>query len=365
MTTPSLPRQAPSASLSLSQDNKLTSATSHEATTKMQSGISASSELQSVFNTFVSSPNQRILLVDIQNETLVPSTIFPLQSSDFKQDLSQLQPRLKPNAAIYALLKIFPDSPDGYAAVTYVPNAAPVRQKMLFASTRLTLVRELGIERFRETLFATEASELTAEGWSKHEKHVGLKAPLTEEEESLQGAKEVEMREGGGTMGRKGHVNRGVEMVIGDGVLEALQSLKQEGCKGTLVQLGFKLPNETLVLESTTDNVPADSVAAAISSTEPRYSFYQMQDGEIVFLYTCPSGSKVKERMVYSTGKSWTRIVAERDAGLVVGRSLEATEPAELEGDLLSGSGCKEEAAAETAKPSSGTFARPKRPGRR
>jgi twinfilin-like protein len=40
-----------------------------------------------------------------------------------------------------------------------VPNAAPVRQKMLFASTRLTLVRELGGEHFPESIFTTEASQ--------------------------------------------------------------------------------------------------------------------------------------------------------------------------------------------------------------
>jgi len=32
----------------------------------------------------------------------------------------------------------------GCVAVTYVPDKAPVRQKMLYASTRLTLTRELG-----------------------------------------------------------------------------------------------------------------------------------------------------------------------------------------------------------------------------
>lgn len=40
-------------------------------------------------------------------------------------------------------------------AVTYVPDKAPVRQKMLFASTRLTLVRELGMSTYAATSYTT------------------------------------------------------------------------------------------------------------------------------------------------------------------------------------------------------------------
>ena len=74
---------------------------------------------------------------------------------------------------------------------------------MLFASTRLTLTRDLGTERFRESLFVTELSELTKEGWAKHEASGELKAPLTEEEQTLQGIKEAEAEAQGGTAGRK------------------------------------------------------------------------------------------------------------------------------------------------------------------
>lgn len=59
-------------------------------------------------------------------------------------------------------------------AATYVPDTAQVRQKMLFASTRLTLVRELGAERFRETIFVTSKDELTAEGFRKLDRHAEL-----------------------------------------------------------------------------------------------------------------------------------------------------------------------------------------------
>jgi twinfilin-like protein len=106
---------------------------------------------------------------------------------------------------------------------------------MLFASTRLTLVRELGIERFRETIFATTKEELTLQGFEKHDKHVTLEAPLTEEEQSLGEVKRKEAEEGRGMNERRSHVSSGVSMPISDEALHALKDLAGEG--NNLVQL--------------------------------------------------------------------------------------------------------------------------------
>lgn len=107
---------------------------------------------------------------------------------------------------------------------------------MLFASTRLTLVRELGIERFRETIFATTKEELTKEGFEKHDKHVKLAAPLTEEEQTLGDVKRKEAEEGWGMNERKSHVSSGVSMPISEEALAALRGLNQDG-GDNLVQL--------------------------------------------------------------------------------------------------------------------------------
>jgi twinfilin-like protein len=186
----------------------------------------------------VSSPNQRGLLCTITKESLTPLEVLPSQSSSFSYDLSLLVPYLQPNAALYIILRRYPSSENApFIAVTYVPDSAPVRQKMLFASTRLTLVRELGVERFRETIFATTKEELTKEGFEKHDKHVGLEAPLTEEEQSLGEVKRKEAEEGRGMAERKSHVSSGVSMPITNDALQALKGLAGEGEGENLVQL--------------------------------------------------------------------------------------------------------------------------------
>lgn len=194
----------------------------------------ASKELQDAFNNLVSSSSQRGLLATIKNETLVP--LETLQASgDFRSDLSGLSHHLSKDEARYILLKQDGSAPDGYVAVTYVPDAANVRQKMLFASTRLTLVRELGVERFRETVFCTTADELTPEGWDRHEKHNRLDAPLTEEEAGLKHIKDAESLESGGTGGRS-LPSAGIALNLGDEVSNALESLK-DSREGSLVMI--------------------------------------------------------------------------------------------------------------------------------
>ena len=202
----------------------------------MQSGITASQELQDTFNTLVSSfPSQRGLIAGIKNEQLVPIHIVTSSSNDFFDDLVSLDDFVKDNEAAYIILRRYQNAPDGFVAVTYVPETANVRQKMLFASTRLTLVRELGTERFRETLFATTKQELTAEGWRKHDRSGELKAPLTNEEQTLQDVKKAEAEASRGTGARSSHVSSGVSFPMSEDARRALQGLMS--ASENLVQL--------------------------------------------------------------------------------------------------------------------------------
>ena len=107
---------------------------------------------------------------------------------------------------------------------------------MLFATTRLTLVRELGTERFRDTLFVTELKELERGGWEKHDAHGALSAPLTEEEENLKGIKEAEAEAKGGTEGRRLETGGRLSIATSTEARQALDSFK-EGEGGNLLQL--------------------------------------------------------------------------------------------------------------------------------
>lgn len=204
----------------------------------MQSGITVSKELQDAFNHLVSNPSQRGIIATISSETLVLQHVLPSKSTDFFTDLPALTPLLSATAASYIVLRRYQDAPDGYVAITYIPDTAPVRQKMLFASTRLTLVRELGTERFRESLFVTEMKELEKQGWEKHDAHGAMSAPLTEEEENLKGIKEAEAEAKGGTEGRRLETGGKLSIATSTEAREAL-GMFRVGEGGNLLQLVY------------------------------------------------------------------------------------------------------------------------------
>ena len=192
----------------------------------------ASQELTSKFTDLLQSEEHFGLLATIENESLTPVSLLTATSpsATFADNINTLVlPALADSEPLYLLLKRY-DSAPRLVAVSYIPDTAKVRQKMLFASTRLTLVRELGREHFRETIYTTTRDELTPEGFEKHDKHEQLEAPLTEEERSLEGVKQAEAVEGArGTGSREIHLGQRMAMPVLDDALEALKELKPEG----------------------------------------------------------------------------------------------------------------------------------------
>ena len=151
-------------------------------------------------------------------------------------------------------------------AVTYVPDTAPVRQKMLFASTRLTLVRELGSEHFRDTIFATTAKELTPAGFDKHDAHTALDAPLTEEEKSLGEVKRAEQEAGSGTGIREIHLSKTLNMPVSEDALAALKDLGAE--TRDLVMLVRFAPSSG---PTTSHRLQGSSLLTGIETTEDQH----------------------------------------------------------------------------------------------
>ncbi|KAI8942245.1 hypothetical protein NX059_000326 [Plenodomus lindquistii] len=230
---------------------------------------------------------------------------------------------------------------------------------MLFASTRLTLVRELGGEHFSESVFTTEAEELTSEGWEKHVKHEEQANPLTAEERSLQEIKEAEALESRGT-GGKGLAQAGnLTLRSGEGVAGALKALGQ-GSGENLVVLRMDAGTETLTLVETCTTTPS-TLSSALDPKEPGYAFYRHNDAaqSIVFISTCPSGAKIRDRMIYAASRGNVVSFAQGEGGLKVAKKLEAAGPEEITEEVL-----LEEFKVEEKVESKG-FAKPKRPGRR
>ena len=91
----------------------------------------------------------------------------------------------------------------------------------------------------------------------------------------------------------------------------------------------INVSTETIELACISTTPDASDLASAISDTEPRYTFFKYthtlsgsEESPIVFMYTCPSGSKIKERMVYASTKQGFITGAEKEFGIEVAKRV-------------------------------------------
>lgn len=369
-----------------------------------------SSELHDAFTTFTSDSNLFCLPVTITSEALTPlaPVRFPSSHSGLFNSIHTLSDVLTPTTPLYLLLRRAPSTSE-LIAITYIPSRAPVRQKTLFASTRATLARDLGSEKFSDTVFLTEREEvLDPAQWderSKGTQHSGSaggtgsggvdSALLSVEERELQAVKRAEDEERHGTRGRdlmgeggsgasyigsrdgQGAARSGITMKITD---EARSSLAQLNAGGAVVQLGIDVATETITLLSSKADVAPGAVVGLIPADRPSYTFYR-SSAEVpgcLFIYVCPGSSKIKERMVYASSRLGVVKLASGE-GVEVVRKLEAGDPEDLQGgrledevkSLVAAAGASGDGNGDDSAPGSGTatprggFARPKRPGKR
>lgn len=295
------------------------------------------------------------MLETIHHEKTIPGT------SSLEDDLSTLNSHLSPTEPRYILLQY---APNETAFIMYVPDHAKVRSKMLYASSSAALQRAMG-GAFATQVFWTELDEVSHKGWKAHLKHEELGAPLTEEERSLQDVREKEAEQMLGTNARKGHVDfaSGGSQVAINIDSNAKQALESLATSPGVVSLAIDLASETVVLVAVFDGPvsKAELLSTHIHSVNPQYTFYSTVPGSAVFIYTCPSGSKVKERMVYAVNrKSVTK--AAIDAGITITKELEGSDSADVEDSIEDEGQAAPKAEKLVSKP---RFNRPKAPGRR
>ncbi|GAM34654.1 hypothetical protein TCE0_015r02367 [Talaromyces pinophilus] len=309
----------------------------------MQSGISVSSELQNAFQAFTSDDSQFALPITIDSESLKPRPSIPFSGSSFYSSLPQLQSVLEPRTPLFLVLRHHSSSVGGLVALTYIPSNAGVRAKTLFASTRATLTRELGSEKFVTTIFATEEEEVYGEqAWKERDIEGNGTSTSSFKREELMDEKERELE-----------------------LVRRAEEEARHGTAGRDVGTGGSLgrsidvKSETVKLNATESSVSPSEVASHISDSSPRYTFYHYPGSSVViFIYTCPSGSSIKEKMLYASTRRVAIQLGEVE-GIQVEKKIEGSSPDEITGARL-----QEEVTPRQDEGPKRGFARPKRPGR-
>ncbi|PFH50691.1 hypothetical protein AMATHDRAFT_75483 [Amanita thiersii Skay4041] len=345
------------------------------------SGIAASDDLVAYFSSAINESTVRFIKIVIRDDSLEHDTSIPIEGT-LETDLIKLQdPQiLQDTVPAYILARL--DEPSfGWLVISYVPESAKIRDKMLYASSRSSLFRTLGSTLFTDTMFATSKDDLTPESYAAHKRHNEAPKPLSSREQELADIRAAENSSLSyqGSRARTSHFETGVGFQWSEEAENAIVILsRRDDC--TLAVFQVEPTTETVQLLSF-DNISMSELAEPFPPSDPCYAFLAWPHTyttpprrEIIFIYSCPLRSQIKQRMLYSSGTLSTFrsgkeiILASSPMAYVAPRRIETSDPRELtETFVVHALGLNEEADLtkinkdDVKKP----FARPRGPGRK
>ncbi|TFK76569.1 actin depolymerizing protein [Pluteus cervinus] len=307
------------------------------------SGIGISSDLSAKFAAAVDSSSTRFLKIIIDNETLVHDRSIAAQSSSLQADLVLLQDPavLQDNDPAYILARLDNLTTD-WLVIYYMPDTAKVRDKMLYASSRSSLLKSLGSTLFTESIFATSKLDLTPEAYAAHKRHQAAPLPLSSREKELFDLRAAESRGTyEGSRARASHVGAGVGLQWSDEVVNAVRELII-GSGSSIVITAIDPQTETLTLQDTTE-LEVGELGSKLPHSQPCFALFAWPvprgsaKRQIVFIYSCPSSSPIKHRMLYSSGSASVFNAIKTLFGEVLvpqselsSRKIETSDPTEL-----------------------------------
>ena len=324
----------------------------------LASGIRASDELLSCFAA-AKDGNVRVMKVQIEGTAMVPRSTVDI-AGDEKSDFAAVDSLLEDALPCYILFKMDSATKEGWLLANWVPENTPVRQKMLYASSRETLKKELGS--IAAEMTAAERDEITYEAYQ------GAVVVNEAERLSLMSDKERALKHTANThvdtgIPTKASYVHGVKFPLSEEARDAIASLK-ENARLSYVQL--RVDKEQIVLdkkETLGAGFDAYKSAVCCNTSEPRFSLYVSGCGDedapeaVIFCLYCPEDAPVKQKMLYSTAKAAVAGAAS-EQGLKIANKLEVREASDLvESDLLPSS-----AAPDSAPAPLPTMSRPRGP---
>lgn len=242
---------------------------------------------------------------------------------------------------------------DQWLFVSWSPESSPVREKMIYASTKSTVKQEFGSGSIFADYFVSSPEDLSVDSitkWVERKQHIRdghidmNELSLGEQELQQLKADEAALCADLAAAGLKDKAKSlpSIEMPIDDKAIGALYDFKQG--KSAYVQLSIDPKNETILLEKNEPATSFDLTKQSIASLAPKdharyhlvsynHQHNKKQTKATLFIYSIPSsGCPVKERMLYSSVKnSLLQVIQEQSKiGIVVDRRIETDDPSEL-----------------------------------
>ncbi|EDW97621.1 twinfilin [Drosophila yakuba] len=274
-----------------------------------QTGIRANEQLAKVFGK-AKNGKFRVIKVSIENEQLSCGATAETKK-DWERDYDKLiGPLLEKDVPCYILYRLDAKIPLGYSwlLISWTPDTASIRQKMVYASTKATLKTEFGSAYITEELHATTLDECTLEGYRRHKQDFAAPAPLTSREEELKELRKTEVHTEINTNTRHQTLG-GINCPLSEATVAAVQDLVRG--KHDYLQFRIDLEEEQIHV-SRAAKVELADLPKQVPEDHARYHlflFRHTHEGDYfesyVFVYSMPGYScSVRERMMYSSCKA-------------------------------------------------------------
>ncbi|XP_049788723.1 twinfilin [Schistocerca nitens] len=291
-----------------------------------QTGIRANDALKKFFGK-CKGGNIRVFKVSIENEQLSLAK-FKEAVGTWQEDFDNcILPLVEDEQPSYVLYRLDSKNTSGYEwlLISWSPDNSPIRQKMLYASTKATLKQEFGSGQIKEELHGTTLEDITLNGFMRHKQAAKEPAPLTTAEEELAELKRTEV---GVSVDSRHQTLSGVAFPITKEARQAICGMLDDTYN--YVQLRIDLDEEKIHLASA-GNVPVAKLSQKVPTDSARYHLYNFKhthEGDymetIVFIYSMPGYScSIKERMLYSSCKGPLLETIETEIGLSVTKKME------------------------------------------
>lgn len=319
-----------------------------------QSGITISSQLNDAYKN-LSTNSALIIKLSSDFTELIPDQIITGSdnTTSTTKDITILEPIFE--KLINQISQEFPHP--SYIVISYnsnqyfisfIPDIAPIKQKMLYASTKNSLITSLGGNKLIKKFAWTELDELTLNYFIKSidddqgsnikkEEEEELNSLLTEDEITLQKLNNLSLysttnhhhhhgfkkklpsmtNDDGSTTG-SGNADQDILYKFTPELTEQLQSIIENSSpessndndnKKSLISFNIDTTKELLTLKSIDTQIEINQLIDTLnnhtsSKISPQYILYNYQIGKLAFIYSCPSGSSVKDRMIYASFKN-------------------------------------------------------------
>lgn len=283
----------------------------------------------------------RVVKISIENEELCLDEYreaLGTWEEDYDMFIKELLVDVQP---CYVLYRLDSQNDIGYEWIllSWSPDDSPVREKMLYASTKATLKAEFGGSLIKDDLFGSTLDEVSLAGYYKFKTASKNPAPLTFAEEEL---KLIRQSEAGATVGvdSKCQTIQGVALPISDATVSALFDLRERVFN--YLQMSIDLDKEEINLE-TTKEISLSSLRSQVPTDKARYHIFRFDhthEGDFlqsfVFIYSMPGyACPVKERMLYSSCKNPLLDAIENKIAIPITKKVEIDSGRELTEEFL------------------------------